>query len=307
MPHGALGPKTLRRLRTALAVVCLGGTAAVGDDAAVSRRLDALGGGVRYKAEERQAAGTGRRITEIVVADGSELTPEDLTAFAGLSGLRKLQIHNCRSLDDAAVEGLAGNSGVTDAAVATIVASFPGLVDLDLSSNTNLTGAALRSIAGLAQLERLNLMQCRFNDIHTRRLAKLPELEVLDLRGNMEAGDLTLGVLGRLPKLRVLKHRSSSVTDDGLARLAESRTLESLLAQDFLITDAAGEAGHARVAGDLPLPGLRLGRRAVAGVPEEARAAHAPRPPRRRRRRPGRAGRAARTEAALSTRTGVGR
>ena len=250
MPHGALGPETLRRLRTALAVVCLGGAAAAGDDAAVSRRLDALGGGVRYKAEERQATGTGRRITEIVVADGSELTPEDLAAFAGLSGLHKLQIHNCRSLDDATVERLAGlqgldtlaitNSGVTDAAAATIAASFPGLVDLDLSSNTNLTGAALRSIAGLAKLERLNLMQCRFNDIHTRRLAKLPELEVLDLRGNMEAGDLTLGVLGRLPKLRVLKHRSSSVTDDGLARLAESRTLESLLAQDFVITDAAG-------------------------------------------------------------------
>ncbi len=236
MPHGALGPETLRRLRMALAVVCLGGAAAVGDDAAVSRRLDALGGGVRYKADERQATGTGRRITEIVVTDGSELTPEDLAAFAGLSGLHKLQIHNCRSLDDATVERLAGlqgldtlaitNSGVTDAAVATIAASFPGLVDLDLSSNTNLTGAALRSIAGLAKLERLNLMQCRFNDIHTRRLAKLPELEVLDLRGNMEAGDLTLGVLGRLPKLRVLKHRSSSVTDDGLARLAESRTLE---------------------------------------------------------------------------------
>jgi hypothetical protein len=232
--------------RLALVATALCGVAR-GDDAAVLRRLDALGrNAVTY------ATDADRRLTEIAVVAGAELTPEDLAAFAGLAGLRSLQIQNCRSLDDTAVEalkGLAGletlaitNSSITDAAVATIAASFPGLVDLDLSSNTNLTGAALRSIAGLGKLQRLNLMQCRFNDIHTRRLAKLPELEVVDLRGNMEAGDLTLDVLGKLPKLRALKHRSSTVTDDGIERLAASGSLASLLAQDFVITDAAGPA-----------------------------------------------------------------
>ena len=232
--------------RLALVATALCGVAR-GDDAAVLRRLDALGrNAVTY------ATDADRRLTEIAVVAGAELTPEDLAAFAGLAGLRSLQIQNCRSLDDTAVEalkGLAGletlaitNSSITDAAVATIAASFPGLVDLDLSSNTNLTGAALRSIAGLGKLQRLNLMQCRFNDIHTRRLAKLPELEVVDLRGNMEAGDLTLDVLGKLPKLRALKHRSSTVTDDGIERLAASGSLASQLAQDFVITDAAGPA-----------------------------------------------------------------
>jgi hypothetical protein len=232
--------------RLALVATALCGVAR-GDDAAVLRRLDALGrNAVTY------ATDADRRLTEIAVVAGAELTPEDLASFADLAGLRSLQIQNCRSLDDTAVEalkGLAGletlaitNSSITDAAVATIAASFPGLVDLDLSSNTNLTGAALRSIAGLGKLQRLNLMQCRFNDIHTRRLAKLPELEVVDLRGNMEAGDLTLDVLGKLPKLRALKHRSSTVTDDGIERLAASGSLASLLAQDFVITDAAGPA-----------------------------------------------------------------
>jgi Leucine-rich repeat (LRR) protein len=232
--------------RLALVATALCGVAR-GDDAAVLRRLDALGRNAATYATDAD-----RRLTEIAVVAGAELTPEDLTSFAGLAGLRSLQIQNCRSLDDTAVEalkGLAGletlaitNSSITDAAVATIAASFPGLVDLDLSSNTNLTGAALRSIAGLGKLQRLNLMQCRFNDIHTRRLAKLPELEVVDLRGNMEAGDLTLDVLGKLPKLRALKHRSSTVTDDGIERLAASGSLASLLAQDFVITDAAGPA-----------------------------------------------------------------
>ena len=132
------------------------------------------------------------------------------------------------------------NSGITDAAVETIAASFPDLVELDLSSNTNLTGAAMRSIAALAKLERLSLVQTRFNDLNTRRLSKLGELKALDLRGNMEAGDMTLGVVGGLPKLKALKHRSTVVTDEGMAQLAESQSLESLLAQDFAITNASG-------------------------------------------------------------------
>jgi hypothetical protein len=134
------------------------------------------------------------------------------------------------------------NTSITDAAVETIAAAFPGLVDLDLSSNTNLTGAALKWIAGLGKLERLGLLQNRFNDLNTRRLRNLKELQVLDLRGNMEAGDMTLDVLGKMPKLRAVKHRSTVVTDDGIERLAASRSLAALLAQDFDITSAAGPA-----------------------------------------------------------------
>ena len=134
------------------------------------------------------------------------------------------------------------NSSLTDAAVETIATSFPNLVDLDLSSNANMTGAALKWIARLDRLERLGLLQNRFNDLNTRRLSKLPALEVLDLRGNMEAGDMTLDVLGKLPKLRALKHRSTAVTDDGIERLAASGSLAAVLMQDFAITNAAGPA-----------------------------------------------------------------
>jgi hypothetical protein len=132
------------------------------------------------------------------------------------------------------------NSGIGDAAVETIAESFPDLVELDLSSNTNLTGAAMKSIASLKKLEKLALVQTRFNDLQFRRLSKLGELEAVDLRGNMEAGDMTLGVLGGLPNLRALKHRSSVVTDEGMAELAKCVTLDSLLAQDFAITNASG-------------------------------------------------------------------
>ncbi|MFM9059328.1 MAG: hypothetical protein ACKOSQ_09435 [Planctomycetaceae bacterium] len=214
------------------------------DVAAARARIEALGGGAACAGD---AAGN---LTEIVIPDGSGVTADDVALFGRLDGLRKLHVLNCRGLDDEAVArltGLAGleslaltNSGIGDAAVETIAASFPGLVELDLSSNVNFTGAAMRPIAALAKLRRLTLVQTRFNDLHTRRLAKLSELEALDLRGNMEAGDMTLGVAGRLPKLRALKHRSSVATDEGLAALAQSPALESLLAQDFAITSASG-------------------------------------------------------------------
>jgi hypothetical protein len=217
-----------------------------GDDPAVVQRIESLGGQIEFDAADA------RRVVGVTIADGSKVTADDVAACGRLAGLRKLQIHNCRGLDDAAVQGLVGlqqldtlaltNTAVTDAAVETIAGAFPGLVDLDLSSNTNMTGAALKWIAGLGKLERLGLLQNRFNDLNTRRLRKLQALQVLDIRGNMEAGDLTLDVLGKLPKLRAVKHRSTVVTDDGIERLAASRSLAALLAQDFDITSAAGPA-----------------------------------------------------------------
>lgn len=133
------------------------------------------------------------------------------------------------------------NSGITDAGVEKIVQSFPNLVELDLSSNTNLTGSSMKLIAGLGKLERLTLLQNRFNDLNTRRLSKMPQLQSLDLRGNMEAGDMSLEVIGSLPNLTALKHRSTAVTDAGLEGLSKSTSLESLLMQDFVITN---ESGH---------------------------------------------------------------
>ena len=232
------------------AVLCgAAGVSAPADEAAVLERLETVGAKRSFIDGGR---GDARQLTEIVIADGSPLTADDIAAIGRLPALQKLQIHNCRTLDDASVASLTGlehldtlaltNSSLTDAAVETIATSFPNLVDLDLSSNANMTGAALKWIARLDRLERLGLLQNRFNDLSTRRLSKLPALEVLDLRGNMEAGDMTLDVLGKLPKLRALKHRSTAVTDDGIERLAASGSLVAVLMQDFAITNAAGPA-----------------------------------------------------------------
>ncbi len=190
------------------------------------------------------------KITEISITDGSALTVEDIKLFATAKDLTKLQILNFRGLGSNDVEPLfqlknlkslsLTNTVIDDSAVEKIVKALPDLTDLNLSSNANMSSQVLKPISELKGLESLLLMQNRLNDISTRKLAQLKELKVLDLRGNMEAGDLTLKVLSGLPNLKALKHRSTAVTDYGIELLSENGSIENLLIQDFAISDASG-------------------------------------------------------------------
>jgi Leucine-rich repeat (LRR) protein len=190
-------------------------------------------------------------MTEIVIPDGSKLTSEDIALFGKLTDLETLQIMNYRDLDDDMVAQLVGlknlktlaltNSVIGDPAVEMIATSFPNLTNLDLSSNTNMTNSVLKVIAEMGQLERLTLVQNRFNDLGTGRLKDLTNLRLLDLRGNMEVGDMTMEIIGELPALVAFKHRSTTVSDFGVENLAQSKTLRALLMQDFGITSMAGE------------------------------------------------------------------
>ena len=219
-------------------------TAKMSDVGAAKGRLDALGSRTKYSPK------AGDLLTEIIIQDGSNLTAADLALIGKLSDLEKLQIFNCRTLNDEMAATLAGlkslkslaltNTVINDATVEMIVKSFPNLIDLDLSSNTNMTSGVVKIVSGMSQLQRLTLVQNQVNDIGAQRLSKLQELRALDLRGNMEAGDMALEVVAALPKLTGLKHRSTAVTDSGLEYLSRNQTLESLLMQDFAVTDQSG-------------------------------------------------------------------
>ncbi len=219
-------------------------TAKADDVKAARARIDAL------DARSKYAPKAGDLLTEIVIQGGSNLSADDFALFGKLNDLEKLQIYNCRTLDDqtaaklAGLQGLASlamtNSVISDATVGMIVKSFPNLTELDLSSNTNLTSGALKVLSELGKLQRLTLMFNKFNDISVQRLSKLQDLRMLDLRGNMEAGDMLLEVVADLPKLTGFKHRSTAVTDAGLEYLSRNQTLDSLLMQDFGVTDRSG-------------------------------------------------------------------
>ena len=211
---------------------------------AAKARIDALGSRAKYEPK------VGKTLTDIVIQDGSNLTADDIALFGKLGDLKKLQIFNCRTLNDEMAATLSGlksltslaltNTVINDATVELIVKSFPNLTELDLSSNTNMTNGVVKIVSGLSKLQRLTLIQNQVNDIGAQRLAKLKDLRTLDMRGNMEAGDMALDVVADLPKLTAFKHRSTAVTDSGMEYLTRSQTLESLLLQDFVITDQSG-------------------------------------------------------------------
>lgn len=221
------------------------GTAKAEDVQAAETLLDGFGANAKYTLLP------GGVLTEIVIQDGSVLSAEKIALFGKLTDLEKLQIFNFRDLNDEMASQLAGlknlttlaltNSVINDPTVEMIAKSFPKLTELDLSSNTNLTNGVLKVICGIGDLQRLTLVQNRFNDLGTSHFSKLQNLRSLDLRGNMEAGDMTMEVIATLPKLTSLKHRSTAVSDFGLEYLAQSKTLESLLMQDFAVTGQAGQ------------------------------------------------------------------
>lgn len=246
-PNGAGGntvPATSAAKDKTSAAPAKKGTANADDVKATKARIDALGSRSKYAPKE------GDLLTEIVIQDGSNLTADDLALFGKLSDLEKLQVFNCRTLDDemaAKLSGLKGltslaltNSVIGDKSVELIVKSFPNLIELDLSSNTNMTNGVVKILSELGKLQRLTLVQNQVNDIGARRLEKLKELRTLDLRGNMEAGDMALEVIAELPKLTAFKHRSTAVNDSGMEYLSKNQTLDSLLIQDFQITDQSG-------------------------------------------------------------------
>ncbi|MFO0943505.1 MAG: hypothetical protein U0930_22445 [Pirellulales bacterium] len=210
--------------------------------AVAKKRFEEVGGVVKL---------AGGAISEIVIADGSKVTEADVDLFAKQTELQKLQLVNCRMFNDELVAKLdklqkltslsLTNSVINDTSVEFIIKSFPNLTELDLSSNTNMTAGALKIIAEQKNLKSLVLVQNRFNEISTMRLKNLPELKTLDLRGNMEAGNMTMGVVGGLSKLTSFKHRSTAVSDDGLAKLITAENLENLLIQDFIITGQSGQ------------------------------------------------------------------
>lgn len=211
---------------------------------ATKKRMKELGAGAKVTMD-------GSKLTEINIKDGSFLTSDDFALFGRLSDLKKLQIYNCRSLNSEMAAQISGlkelkslaltNTVIDDAAVDMIVKSFPNLVDLDLSSNANMSGQILKPISTLKNLQNLTLVQNRLNEIGTRKLSKLQDLRSLDLRGNTQAGDMTLEILSGLPKLKALKHRSTVVSDYGMEQLSKSTSIENMLIQDFAITNASGK------------------------------------------------------------------
>ena len=92
--------------------------------------IDSLGTRSKYAPKD------GALLTEIVIQDGSNLKADDLALFGKLSDLEKLQIFNCRTLNDEMAATLSGLKGLkslalTNAAITDATADDREIVRFD--------------------------------------------------------------------------------------------------------------------------------------------------------------------------------
>ncbi len=126
-----------------------------------------------------------------------------------------------KSLKNLSVKGTA----ITDLGVRAI--SSLGLRSLFLS-NTKVTDEALKSVAGMKQLQRLSLGSCRqIKGEGLKYLADLPTLQYLDLE-NCYLNSAGFAALGQLKHLIALEFGYTGVTTGGIKVLSGIQTIEYL-------------------------------------------------------------------------------
>jgi hypothetical protein len=94
------------------------------------------------------------------------------------------------------------------------------IVSVDLGK-TKVTDAGLKDLAGLKQLQWLNLTKTQVTDAGLKHLAGLKQLRELDLR-NIKVTDAGLKHLAGLKQLRLLLLTNTKVTDKGIADLKKA-------------------------------------------------------------------------------------
>lgn len=103
--------------------------------------------------------------------------------------------------------------------------------------NIRVTDAGLKELAGLKNLQSLDLVGTRVTDAGLKELAGLKSLQTLYLN-NTEVTDVGLKELAGLKSLRELYLHNTPVTDAGLKELAGMKSLQSLDLSYTLVTNA---------------------------------------------------------------------
>jgi Leucine rich repeat len=125
-----------------------------------------------------------------------------------------------------AIKALGGR--VTPEGRAMIAVSFSG---------TKVTDKGLNDLAGLKNLQRLDLFDTGVTDAGLKELAGLKSLRSLGLC-HTKVTDAGLGELAGLQNLEYLNLARTAVTDEGLKELAGLNNLQSLLLGETKVTDA---------------------------------------------------------------------
>lgn len=124
------------------------------------------------------------------------------------------------------VELVAAGLPITDAGM-KVLQNFSALKRLNLSSCRRITAGGMQNLAGLRNLEELNLQDTTIADQGLAHLSKLVRLKSLNLEG-IRVGDAGVAHLKTLTALRTLNLYGAQITDRGLEDLKQLKNLEEL-------------------------------------------------------------------------------
>jgi 5-hydroxyisourate hydrolase-like protein (transthyretin family) len=215
-----------------------------------------------------------------------QASDEGLTHLAGAHSLREIYIWKATDVTDAGIEALRGlkdlevvqilDAQVSDAALRTL-STLPKLQRLTVPGSeftdegiayladmkqlrwlmigtrkSHITDAGVAHLAGLSNLDALNLMGARLSDGGLKELSGLSKLKQLHLSGGGDAPeaitDQGLQTIESLTNLEGLTLRNSRITEAGLKSLATLKRLRSLGLGSPLLSDSA----YVRLRAELP-------------------------------------------------------
>ena len=158
---------------------------------------------------------------------------------------------------------------ITDAALQT-VAELTALESLNLAG-TAIRGSGLIHLSTLNKLQHLDLSETKVGPEHLQALGALISLRTIQVP-KAAITDEVLTALGRLPHLQSLDLAKTSITDRGLESLTQLKSLETLDLSGTGITDV----GLAHLANLTNLTQLRLSQTQIteAGLSHLGRLAH---------------------------------
>jgi internalin A len=175
----------------------------------------------------------------------TDVNDEDLKLLDQTTRLKELDLdYSCVS-----GTGLAHLQGLNQLTILTLqgasvndddlqyIETLSQIQELNLSSNLQLTDAALIHIRGLKKLQKLDISLTRITDAGLALLKGLIEIKELDL-GNTEITDVGLEQLKALKNLEKLALEGTRITDAGLDQLKAFPNLQILGLRSTAVTDA---------------------------------------------------------------------
>lgn len=156
-------------------------------------------------------------------ASGTTLDDDAVALLAALPALRKLRL----SKTTVGTEGLA------------TLAELP-LEELDVSEASSINDETLAVIGKMKSLKRLNLWRDTITDVGVEQLAGLTQLEWLNV-DNTHLTDAGLQHLKDMASLEFLHLGSTGVTDEGMPALVALKSLKDLKVTRTAVTEAGTE------------------------------------------------------------------